>query len=101
MATDEPNEWHGDVVILHHIAYLGLLSPRRKHVRWAKVEPLPDSRRLWISYKEARQRNSRHYTVGDDNDYFSIVVGGRLVWDSRAVVPCDMAKWYETFKDFK
>jgi hypothetical protein len=67
----------------------------------SKVEPLRNNRRLWISYTEAGQRCSRHYTVGDDNDYFSIVAGGRLVWDSRSVVPCDMARWYKTFKNFK
>jgi hypothetical protein len=28
-----------------------------------------------------------------DQMYVTVEAGGRVLWDSRAVVPCDMAKW--------
>jgi hypothetical protein len=34
-------EWTGDVVILHHLAIQGQLSPVRHKVGWARARPVP------------------------------------------------------------
>lgn len=55
-----------------------------------------------VRFLEPRKRLGAYVWVTCQSlDYVTILVGGREVYDSRADVPCDMAKWEETAARFK
>jgi hypothetical protein len=83
------------------IVSMSSVSPHRRmetKVRWVKTtEPEPYAQyatSVTLHFKEPRGRKTYYFTVKPDNlTYYLIEVGGRVVWDSRNLVPCDMAEW--------
>jgi hypothetical protein len=53
-----------------------------------------------VTFTEPRQRRAAFTMTPDDLRYLTVEVGGRVVYDSRTDVPCDMATWEATARRF-
>jgi hypothetical protein len=106
-APPETFEHTGPAVLINHAAVFGR---HETPVGWIKAHP-PERYAQYpvtvlVQYREVRQpRQGQGYEFSlrvypDHRRYYTIEVDGREVWDSRAVVPCDMDKWEETFQRF-
>jgi hypothetical protein len=50
-----------------------------------------------VGFKKPRKRTAAFYTmVPDDIRYLEIEVDGKVVYDSRTEVPCDIEEWHAT-----
>ena len=88
-------EHDGEATVVTMCALRGRMETK---VRWVKTsEPKPYAQydtSVQVLFKDPRKRATCYYTTRPDNNrYHLIEVGGRVVWDSRTVVPCDMAEW--------
>jgi hypothetical protein len=95
-------EHTGPALIVQHCAVMHRLETP---VRWFRVgQPRPYAQHpasVCVGFKKPRKRVPHYYTITPDNiRYLTIEVGGRVVYDSRQEVPCDMAKWEETRSRF-
>jgi hypothetical protein len=88
----------GPATLVQHCAVYGRLETP---VRWFEVgEVRPYAQHpvsVDVTFIKPRKRTRAYYTIKPENyRYLTAEVGGRVVYDSRADVPCDMAKWEET-----
>jgi hypothetical protein len=52
-----------------------------------------------ITFVEPRRRSSSYIRVVPDSHRFTTIeASGKVLYDSRNDVPCDMAKWAETYR---
>ena len=88
----------GPAVIVQHCAVDGRMETPVRSFRVGEVPPCakyPASVR--ISFVAPRKRGGASFSMEPDNiRYLTIETEGRVLYDSRADVPCDMAKWEET-----
>ena len=73
-------------------------EPMRQRLRGYRIVPMERcaqfDRAVSVWYVEPRRRRWHGFVVkNDDLVYVTIEKDGRVVWDSRADVPCDMTKW--------
>ena len=85
----------GYATIVQHCAVFGRTATV---VREWKVDAVwPDAQHpasVSVSFVEPRKRRRHSYTMKADNlRYLTIEAAGRVVYDSRRDVPCDMAAW--------
>jgi len=93
----------GNAVIVQHSAVFGHLETPVRSFHVGEAQPYaqyPIS--VSVSFVEPRKRKGAGYTVKpDDSGYLTIEAEGRVLYDSRVDVPCDMAKWEETNRQFQ
>ena len=86
------------ILIVMHCAVSGRLAFLARKYSVGPVRPYaqhPVSVSVW--YTPPRARRPTGFTITPDNIRFlTIEVDGRVVYDSRADVPCDREKWEET-----
>jgi hypothetical protein len=88
-------------LIVQHCAVAGRIETKAR--KFKVYEPRPYAQwqvavRVW--FVEPRMRNGRYFEVTpDDIRYMIIERDGRVLYDSRDEVPCDMAKWHECNTD--
>src|SRR5262245_34333107 len=79
-------------VIVQHCAVLGRLETL---VRWAKTVQAGSS--VTVTFQDVGEGASGYCLIRPDNLRFvQIEAQGRVLWDSRQEVPCDMAVWAAT-----
>jgi hypothetical protein len=83
------------------------VGPDVSHARPEGIVPCTfHDRSLTVTYEPLRQPHQRTaerstVTVYDDNhDYLTITAGGRLLYDSRIDIPCDMDEWQATWSKY-
>ncbi len=86
---------HGPAVIIQHCAVFG---ERQRPVQWwmvGEVKPYAQyDCSVVVNFIETGTRRKGYFTITPDNTkYVTVRVDGRVVYDSRTDVPCDMAKW--------
>jgi hypothetical protein len=55
-----------------------------------------------VAFIEPGRRTKEYLTIGNDNVRFATVeADGRVIWDSRPLVPCDMALWQTSREKMK
>lgn len=95
-------EHTGTVDIVRHNAVMGRTE---QAARWFRVsDPRPFAQfdaSVCISYLAAGSRRQATLWVYSGNlEYLTVEADGRVLYDSRADVPCDMAKWEEAAGQF-
>jgi hypothetical protein len=97
-------EYQGPATIVQHCAVFGRIETP---VRWVKTgtpqEISAFNAGVYVYLKEPRKQNSARITVEPDNTRYVEIHDdkGNVLWDSRKVVPCDMAEWEKTWARFK
>jgi hypothetical protein len=97
----------GKVLIVQHCPVSGLLERPARWVRVGPPEPYAQyATSVRVSFIEPRKRKEAYYRFYDREGegasrFCTIDVDGRRVWDSRDVMPVDMAKWEECRARFK
>src|SRR5215471_3135383 len=96
-------EHTGKALVIRECAVFGR---REKLVRHVKTDPpAPEAQfsvTVRVTYQEPRKRTPWSFVISpDNNEYVLIEVDGKIVYDSRTEVPCDMDKWRETRKRFE
>jgi hypothetical protein len=93
-------EHHGPATILHHCAVFG---DSKTEVCWIETcEPRPYAQCptcveiVWI--QPGKRKKALMIVKPDNLKYAEIEVAGKIVYDSRQEIPCDMEKWSETKK---
>lgn len=87
-------EHAGPATLIFHSAAWGRME---RPVQWVRGSP-PQRRAQYavavlLSWRSSRGDRSATWIVPDNGRYAEVVAGGKVVWDSRSVVPCDMAAW--------
>jgi hypothetical protein len=97
-------EFNGKLKRVLHCAVFGRLEDVVRKVQVADPKPdaqysvsvtigsVPKGRRRWF-FVTMTPDDIRYCTVEDES--------GRVLYDSRQDVPCDMAKWEDTWRRFK
>ena len=86
----------GKATIIQHCAVFGQLMTE---VRWFKVcEPrrhAQHERAVYVNFIKPRKRVEAYYTIVPDNTRYLTIEDqwGKLLYDSRSEVPCDMEAW--------
>jgi len=93
----------GTAVIVQHCAVMGRMETPVRSFRVGEAEPdaqYPTSVSVW--FVEPRKRRRAYVTMRPESiRYLTIESAGRVLYDSRADVPCDMDKWDETNRRFQ
>jgi hypothetical protein len=85
-------EYKGSCVVIQYCAVLGRLETPAQWVKTCEVRPS-----VTVYFKEPGEPVRNYYIISPDNVRFAqIEVEGRVIWDSRQEVPCDMAAWEAT-----
>jgi len=89
-------------LIVQHCAVAGRIeTPVRRFSVLAVAPYAQHPCSVTVEFKEPHKRGSFVYTmVPDDTRYLTIEMAGRVVYDSRADVPCDMAAWHQAAARF-
>ena len=57
---------------------------------------------VYVMFIEPKKRRSSSFTITSNNmKYLTIEDGGKVLYDTRRDVPCDMEKWAATNERFK
>jgi hypothetical protein len=93
----------GPAVIVQHCAVFGQLETPVRWFKVGKVGPYAQYKQtVTVCFRSVRERNSASYTMKPDNlRYLTVEADGRVLYDSRADVPCDMAHWEKTRAEFE
>lgn len=89
-------------VVVVHCAVFGRFERRVKSFEVGSPQPLGEYPvGVLVSFVEPRQRRAEGLTIVADNTRFVTVEDrGRVLYDSRSDVPCDMAAWEQTRAQF-
>src|SRR5262245_39323602 len=101
--SEQVREHTGAAVIVQHCSVFGTIRTPVRQFKVEDVRPYAQHKlSVTVAFLEPRKRTWCLFTmVPDGTRYLTIEVGGSVVYDSRAEVPCDMAKWEETWARFK
>jgi hypothetical protein len=89
-------EYNGPATIVQHCAVLGEL---KTPVRWFETRPperyAQHETTVTVWFKHPGKRASNFFRVVPDNIRYMVIsdAAGEVLWDSRRLVPCDMAVW--------
>lgn len=86
----------GKAVIVQHCAVYGRLETPVRYVDTGEVRGYAQyDRSLLVRFQRPRERRTCFIQVVPcGSRYLQVEVGGRVVFDSRDLVPCDMAWWH-------
>jgi hypothetical protein len=91
------------IVLCIHSAVFGDLKTVVREFKVSDVRPYAQHKvSVNVSFVEPRERNWKYVTVTPDSErYHTIEQNGRVLYDSRKDVPCDMDAWAKTRKEFE
>jgi hypothetical protein len=87
-----------NALIVQHCAVFGRLEAAARTFEVGPVKPYGESPcSVTVAFTRPKQRGRHTFTIVPDNRrYLTIEVAGKVVYDSRQDVPCDMVAWRET-----
>jgi hypothetical protein len=93
-------EHTGRATVVQHCAVFGPLETPVRWVQTHEVRPYAQHPvAVYVTYIAPGKRTESYITIVPDNiRYCTIQAGGRVVWDSREEVPCDMVHWEQTYQ---
>jgi hypothetical protein len=93
-----------NAIIYRHSAVFGIQHDPVRKFEIGSVEPYAQyEKSVSIKGVSSGRRRWRYFRVTGDNLSYYIIknAAGRELYDSRADVPCDMAKWQEAADEMK
>lgn len=89
--------------IIQHCAMFGNLKTEVRKFDVGEVKPHAQHKKsVYVSFIKPRERRSYYYLMVPDNvRYITIERDGKVLYDSRTDVPCDMAAWQKSYDEHK